>query len=107
MAVNLRCDDRFVEDEGWQAARRRYEAFLGHCQGRRVLYWELGVGWNTPGIIKVPFWQYTALWPRATYACVNVGDVSVPGEIQHKSICIQADIAAVLQALRQGQSAIA
>ena len=107
MSMNLRADATFVEDAGWHAASQRYTQWLRQHSGARILFLELGVGYNTPGIIKVPFWQYTALWPRATYACVNVGDVSVPGEIQHKSICIQADIAAVLQALRQGQSAIA
>ena len=102
MAVNLRCDDRFVEDEGWQAARRRYEAFLGHCQGRRVLYWELGVGWNTPGIIKLPFWQQTYANPQALYAVVNVEDADAPPEIAGRALCIQGDIAPALAALARG-----
>ena len=99
MAVNLRCDDRFVEDEGWRAAHSRYEAFLRRCQGRRVLYWELGVGWNTPGIIKLPFWQWTYDNPRACLSAINLQDATVPQEIAGRAICIQGDIAQILTVL--------
>ena len=99
MTVNLRCDDRFVEDEGWHAAHDRYEAFLQRCRGRRVLYWELGVGWNTPGIIKLPFWQRTYDHPRACLAAINLQDTAVPKEIADRAICIQGDIAQTLAAL--------
>ncbi len=92
MTVNLRADDKFVEDEGWHAAARRYAAFLeAHAQGR-VLYWELGVGYNTPGIIKYPFWQMTAENPEAAYACMNRSSAVAPREIQPRSICISGNI---------------
>lgn len=51
MSMNLRADGTFVEDAGWHAAAGRYEAFLRRCQGKQVLYWELGVGMNTPGVL--------------------------------------------------------
>ena len=73
MTMNLRCDFTFVEDDGWHAACRRYEDFLSRCRGRRVLFLELGVGANTPGIIKYPFWQMTVQNPNAAYACINQG----------------------------------
>ena len=71
MTMNLRCDDTFVQDEGWYAAARRYEGFLRRHRGMRVLLLELGVGGNTPGIIKYPFWKMTLENRRATYACIN------------------------------------
>ena len=95
MTMNLRCDDTFVEDNGWHAASERYSDFLRRHQNMRVLYLELGVGGNTPAIIKYPFWQMTAKNPRATYACVNLGEAVAPVEIADRSILIDADIAQV------------
>ena len=100
MTMNLRSDDRFVEDEGWHAAARRYERFLRAAQRRRTLFLELGVGYNTPVIIKYPFWQMTAQNPKAVYACVNFGEAVCPKEIESRSICIDEDIAKVLDDLR-------
>lgn len=100
MVMNLRCDDAFVEDAGWHAARARYEAFLRSHQEGRVLYWELGVGGNTPGVIKYPFWRMTAANPAAVYACVNLGAAESPAAIKSRSLCIDADIGAVLRRLR-------
>lgn len=97
LTMNLRSDDTFVEDEGWHAAAERYSAFL-HTRGtQRVLFLELGVGYNTPVIIKYPFWRMTERNPKATYACINLGEGNVPSSIKNRSICISADIAEVLQ----------
>lgn len=90
MSMNLRCDDTFVEDEGWHMAQQRYHEFLRRHDGMNVLYLELGVGANTPGIIKYPFWQYTASNPHATYACINFGEACCPANIEHQSILIDA-----------------
>ncbi|HBJ19375.1 MAG TPA: Sir2 silent information regulator family NAD-dependent deacetylase [Clostridiales bacterium] len=90
--VNLRSDDRFVEDEGWHAAAGRYADFLRTRRGQRILFLELGVGYNTPGIIKYPFWQMTAENPKATYASINRDDALCPAEIAPRSICIRGDI---------------
>lgn len=81
-------DDTFVEDEGWHRAAERYENFLQTRNGQRILFLELGVGYNTPVIIKYPFWQMTARNPRAIYACINYGQAVCPKEIEHQSICI-------------------
>ena len=99
MSMNLRADDTFVEDEGWHEAARRYEEFLRRHEGQQVLFLELGVGGNTPVIIKYPFWNMTDQNPRATYACINWGEAYCPREIQRQSICIDADIGEVLTAL--------
>ena len=99
MTMNLRCDDTFVQDEGWYAAARRYEGFLRRHRGMRVLFLELGVGGNTPGIIKYPFWKMTLENRRATYACINQEESYVPPEIRGRSVCIAADIGHVLEQL--------
>lgn len=98
-AVNLRADESFAEDDGWHAAAGRYADFLRARDGQKILFFELGVGYNTPAIIKYPFWQMTARNPRATYACINRGDAFCPQEIAERSICIAADIGEVLSAL--------
>ena len=98
MTMNLRSDDRFVEDEGWHVAAARYSDFIRTHTGR-VLYLELGVGYNTPVIIKYPFWRMTAANPRAVYACINDGEASCPEEIADRSIVVNADIGEVLSAL--------
>ena len=101
LTVNLRCDNKFVEDEGWHKAAERYENFLRARNGQKILFLELGVGFNTPAIIKYPFWQMTAKNPNAVYACVNKGDAFYPQEIKRQSICIDADIAEVLAQLKR------
>ena len=97
MTMNLRADDTFVEDAGWHAAARRYEAFLRAHKGKKILFLELGVGYNTPVIIKYPFWQMTQKNPKAIYACINAGEAVCPEEIGKRSICINADIGRVLR----------
>ena len=99
MTMNLRSDDKFVEDEGWHRAAGRYDRFLCSHAGKKLLFLELGVGFNTPGIIKYPFWRMTAQNPNATYACINQTQALCPQGIQHQSICIREDIAAILSRL--------
>ena len=109
MSMNLRADDTFVTDEGWDQAANRYQTFLqsrniinnpGQQEGTgNVLFLEVGVGRNTPGIIKYPFWQMTAKNPNAQYVCINFGEAFAPYEIEKRSLCINDDIGGVLQAL--------
>ena len=100
MTMNLRADDTFVEDEGWRLAAERCEAFLRRHEGLRTLFLELGVGGNTPGIIKYPFWRMTRDNPQATYVCINAGEAFAPHEISKQSLCIQGDIGEVLQRIQ-------
>lgn len=100
MTMNLRADSTFVEDEGWHRAAVRYKHFLQEHQRENILFLELGVGMNTPGIIKYPFWRMTAENLRAVYACINYGEAVCPKEIEEQSICIDGDIDWVLQQIR-------
>ena len=96
MTMNLRSDHRFVEDEGWHKAAERYENFLHAKLSQKILFLELGVGYNTPVIIKYPFWRMTAKNPKATYTCINYGEAACPEEIQERSICVDSDIGKAL-----------
>ena len=99
LTMNLRADDTFVQDKGWYAAADRYQDFLRRHSNMRVLFLELGVGGNTPVIIKYSFWQMTAKNERATYACVNLGEAVAPAEIANRSILIDAGAERVIEAL--------
>ena len=99
LTMNLRSDDRFVEDEGWHLAAERYGNFLRARKNARVLFLELGVGYNTPVIIKYPFWRMTAANPQALYTCINDGEAVCPNEIEKQAICINQDIGTVLRQL--------
>lgn len=97
---NLRCDDSFVQDEGWYTAAQRYEDFLHRHRNGHILFLELGVGGNTPDIIKVPFLRMAAQNPKATYACINLGEAITTKELETQSILLDADIGAVLSDLK-------
>ena len=99
LTMSLRADDTFVQDKGWYAAADRYQDFLRRHSNMRVLFLELGVGGNTPVIIKYPFWQMTTKNERATYACVNLGEAVAPAEIANRSILIDAGAERVIEVL--------
>ncbi len=101
MTTNLRCDDTFVQDEGWYVAYNQYEDFIRRHEGMKTVYLELGVGYNTPVIIKYPFWKWTAQNENATYVCINLGEADAPTEIKKQSICIDGDINTVLEDLQK------
>lgn len=99
MVPNLRCDERFVEDEGWMEAKDRYLDFINKNKKKKILFLELGVGWNTPGIIKYPFIQMTYQFSDARYVCINKGENIIPKEIRNRSIVISEDINEILNQL--------
>lgn len=99
MTMNLRVDHAFVEDDGWHKAAERYQGFIRRHKGLHILYLELGVGGNTPGIIKYPFWQLTFQNTNAVYACINLSEAYCPAEINKQSICIAGDIGDILKKL--------
>ena len=101
VVMNLRSDNTFVEDDGWHKAADAYSAFLDTHEGTRVLYLELGVGANTPVIIKYPFWRMTMANEKASYACLNYGEAFCPAEIEDSSICIDGDIGQVIEGLQR------
>jgi NAD-dependent SIR2 family protein deacetylase len=82
---NLRRDRHFVESSHMER-QPAYADFINRsCAGRLVLL-ELGVGFNTPGIIRWPFEAITARHPHASLLRVNVDAIPLPAEIQHRSI---------------------
>ena len=99
MTMNLRSDDAFVEDEGWHRAAERYANFLHTRDGQKILFLELGVGYNTPVIIKYPFWQMTAKNPNATYVCINREQAFAPEAIANRAIAVNDDIGKILRAI--------
>ena len=99
LTMNLRSDDKFVEDEGWHLASERYQNFLRTRANEKILFLELGVGYNTPVIIKYPFWQMTAKNKNSTYACINLNYASVPAYIQNRAIRLECGIDDVLNRL--------
>ena len=101
MSMNLRADETFVEDAGWEKAADNYEKFMRAHMGKKIVFLELGVGYNTPGIIKYNFWQYARTWQQAYYACINKGEAYLPEEIADKGIALDANIANVLESLEK------
>ncbi len=102
MTMNLRSDGTFVQDEGWYAAANRYDDFVRRHKNLHILYLELGVGTNTPVIIKYPFWQMTAKNPKSFYACINKDEAYCPRELKKQSICIDTDIAKAIADIKNG-----
>lgn len=100
MTMNLRTDDTFVQDEGWYKAQENYKQFLLKHQNSRIVFLELGVGGNTPGIIKYPFWSMTKTFPSAIYVCINKGDITCINSIIDKAVLIDDDIKTVLENLK-------
>ena len=101
MAMNLRADDTFVEDDGWRAAAARYRDFLARTERARTLFLDLGSGWNTPGVFKLPFWQMTLRRPAACYAWLDTSPDPLPDALVPRSLHLRADIGATLAALRE------
>ncbi|MGN1466832.1 MAG: SIR2 family NAD-dependent protein deacylase [Ruminococcus sp.] len=101
MTMNLRCDNSFVQDAGWYKAANRYEDFICRHSNSHILFLELGVGMNTPVIIKYPFWQMTAHNSKAVYACINLRESYCPNEISRQSLCLQGDIGSILNTITE------
>ena len=100
MSMNLRCDDTFVEDKFWHEAAKRYQQFLNDNKNKKILFLELGVGFNTPVIIKFPFMRMTYQFKDAFYVCINKGYNRVEEEIRNKSLVIDSDIKEIIEELK-------
>ncbi|HBA48741.1 MAG TPA: Sir2 silent information regulator family NAD-dependent deacetylase [Lachnospiraceae bacterium] len=99
LTMNLRSDNKFVEDKGWHRAAKRYDDFIRRHKNLHILLLELGVGYNTPGIVKYPFWKITAQNAKAVYVCINNEEAFCPVEIEQQAICVNDDIGIVLEQL--------
>jgi NAD-dependent SIR2 family protein deacetylase len=100
VTMNLRADDSFVEDEGWHRASAAYSDFIHRHDNMHTLFFEIGVGANTPVIIKYPFWQMTNDNPKAVYACLNYNEAFCPKQIEKQSICLDGDAGAILDLIK-------
>lgn len=99
LTMNLRQDETFVEDEGWHEAFNRYDTFLKNNKDKKILFLELGVGYNTPGIIKFPFWKMTYNNKKSFYISINIEKDHIPNEIQKRSILLKHDISTAIDDL--------
>lgn len=99
MTLNLRSDDSFVEDEGWHKSAERYQTFIRNHEDLKTVYLEIGVGYNTPAIIKYPFIRLVYRHPDSFYICINYDDASTAKEIENRSICIRGDADEVIRRL--------
>ena len=97
MTMNLRADDKFVQDDGWYRAAEQYEEFLRRHENLHILFLELGVGYNTPAIIKYPFWKMTVKNPKAVYTCINSGEAFCPELLKRQAVCINKNINEILK----------
>lgn len=95
--LNLRIDGDFVEDEGWHRAAERFNDFAEEAKKNRTLYLELGVGMNTPVIIKYPFWQWTLNNLQADFVTIDAKTIMYPKEIENRSLGIKGDIDQILK----------
>ena len=99
MSMNLRSDDTFVEDDGWKASAKRYAEFIKTNISKKIVFMELGVGMNTPGIVKYNFWNMTREFEKANYICINYDDVSYPHDIRDKSFSLVGDLDDIIKKL--------
>ena len=99
MSMNLRVDSTFVQDKNWDKQKSKYENFLKNSNNSKILFLELGVGFNTPSIIKYNFWRMTLNNKKSVYASINLGECYSASDIEERSICIDADISEVLKKL--------
>lgn len=99
MSMNLRADSTFVQDKNWDKQKSKYEKFLKNSNNSKILFLELGVGFNTPSIIKYNFWRMTLNNKKSVYASINLGECYSASDIEERSICIDADISEVLKKL--------
>lgn len=99
MTPNLRKDSSFVEDEGWHRASEQYQQYLQQSRGKKTLFLELGVGYNTPGIIKVPFLQQCYQREESFFLSINQDYWKIPSELKGKSLLLQGDISQIVSKL--------
>ena len=100
MSMNLRCDNTFVQDDNWYYSMDRYKKFLDESKNKNILFLELGVGYNTPAIIKYSFWDMALKNENSIYATVNLNDSYVPDNLKERSICIEYDISNTINLLK-------
>ena len=100
MAMNLRCDNYFVEDEAWHEAADRYAGFLEQHKDKKVVLLELGVGFNTPIIIRFPFEKMVRENSSYSLIRMNMDEAVVPESFGKRAIGIGGDMAKAITDIR-------
>ena len=101
MDMNLRKDANFVQDENWYRQSEKYEDFLSRSKGKNVVLLEMGVGFNTPGIIRFPFEQMTANNVKTTLIRINKDYPNPMLEIKNKTISFDEDTNKIIEDLKE------
>ena len=99
--MNLRKDANFVQDENWYRQSEKYEDFLSRSKGKNVVLLEMGVGFNTPGIIRFPFEQMTANNVKTTLIRINKDYPNPMLEIENKTISFDEDTNKIIEDLKE------
>ena len=101
MDMNLRKDANFVQDENWYRQSEKYEDFLSRSKGKNVVLLEIGVGFNTPGIIRFSFEQMTASIEKTTLIRINKDYPNPMLEIKNKTISFDEDTNKIIEDLKE------
>lgn len=99
MTMHLRCDRYFVEDENWHEAAGRYHDFLKKIEKKNAVLLELGVGFNTPTIIRFPFEKMVRENKGLSLIRLNMNEAFVPESFGNRAIGIGGDMAKVISDL--------
>lgn len=90
--MNLRCDQYFVEDNAWHEAEKRFGEYLSECQDKKTLLLELGVGFNTPTIIRFPFEKLMREHRNMSLIRLNLDEAVVPEAFGERAVGINEDM---------------
>ena len=101
MEMNLRKDANFVQDENWYKQDKRYGEFLDKSQDKNLLLLEIGVGFNTPGIIRFPFEQMVYNNVNTHLVRINKDYAFVSKEIEDKTILFDEDTNKIVEDLKE------
>lgn len=101
MDMNLRKDANFVQDKNWYRQSEKYEDFLSRSKGKNVVLLEIGVGFNTPGIIRFPFERMTAISEKTTLIRINKDYPNPMLEIKNKTISFDEDTNKIIEDLKE------
>ncbi|MCI8508515.1 MAG: Sir2 silent information regulator family NAD-dependent deacetylase [Lachnospiraceae bacterium] len=96
MAMHLRCDQYFVEDKHWHEAAARYEAFLERMADQKTVLLELGVGFNTPAIIRFPFEKMMREYHHFSLIRLNLKEAFIPKSVKERAVGINMDMEQVI-----------
>lgn len=93
MDMNLRKDNHFVQDEAWYAAEERFSDYLSEAIDQKLVLVELGVGFNTPTIIRFPFEKLVREHENINLIRLNLDQAIVPKSFGKRAVGINADMA--------------